>query len=296
MSQVVVRWGIGLVIVTVLLIGAAQAVGAALPYDGEIAFDGTTEGQRDIYVVDVARGLEWRLTHQNQANALPAWSPDGNQIAFISSGDDFAIFTMNADGRNIRKLSHGDIAHASPSWSPDGNQIAFTGASYKNFDVDSEVYIMDIASGNERQMTNNNSYEQSPRWSPDGKLLGFLSDYGGFWSLYTMYPDGTHTHRLTDYPYGVFAFTWSPDGKQLALGDASGRIYVMNADGSAIHAVTNSQGRDMLPDWSPDGTRIAFISTRDGTSQIYVMNTDGSDVQQLTHSATEKYAPVWRPK
>jgi TolB protein len=63
----------------------------------------------------------------------PAWSPDGQQVAFVRrQHDHWEIYAVNADGSNLRRLTstparpNGEVASsASPAWSPDGQYIAF---------------------------------------------------------------------------------------------------------------------------------------------------------------------------
>ncbi len=56
----------------------------------------------------------------------PTWSPDGEQIAFVSDRDgDLDIYTMDPDGQNVRQLTDMNSNDVAPDWSPDGTQIAF---------------------------------------------------------------------------------------------------------------------------------------------------------------------------
>lgn len=76
-------------------------------------------GGTDIYVVkDDATDLV-RLTDDVSYNTDPAWSPDGNRIAFASNRDgEFQIHIMNSDGTDVRQLTHISIDNGDPSWTP----------------------------------------------------------------------------------------------------------------------------------------------------------------------------------
>jgi Tol biopolymer transport system component len=96
------------------------------------AHEGTGEQPQDIWVLELASGKLTRLTDApagegEVANCDPSWSPDGSEIAFSSNRDgDWAIFVMNADGSDVRRISQPDTRPAknlrefpyNPAWSP----------------------------------------------------------------------------------------------------------------------------------------------------------------------------------
>jgi TolB protein len=96
----------------------------------------------DIYVVDSTGHAEQRLTQDGGVNAEPAWSPDGQWIAWSKSG---TIWLMKSDGTEARALIYGD----GPSWSPDSRRIAF---SQLTFNV-VRLYAIDPATLRIRQIT-----------------------------------------------------------------------------------------------------------------------------------------------
>jgi hypothetical protein len=91
----------------------------------ELASPGGDRLGEDIYLVDLETGTETRLTDDG-GSSEPAWSPDGRQIAFTSSGQTRlrGLFVMNADGTGRERLTFPDGADGSPTWSPDGRWIA----------------------------------------------------------------------------------------------------------------------------------------------------------------------------
>lgn len=92
------------------------------PDGTRIAFDGFrgrpgTAGT-DVYVVGVdGTGLE-RLTTATGEDVAPAWSPDGKRIAFASSRSGSAIWIMDADGANQRRVSATSLFATNPDWQP----------------------------------------------------------------------------------------------------------------------------------------------------------------------------------
>ena len=133
----------------------------------------------EIYVMDADGGDPQRLTENRKNERYPAWSPDGNRIAFSADrkGDlqNFEIYVMDADGGNEQRLTENRIHDRYPSWSPDGKRIAFSSEKDGNWES-LEIYVMDADGGNLQELTNNPHADVGPAWlnspfsvSPSGK-------------------------------------------------------------------------------------------------------------------------------
>jgi TolB protein len=252
-----------------------------------------------------------RLTRNGGSDDGPAWSPDGQRIAYVSyrnSDDRRHIYVMNADGSDKRQLSHplGLWHDWDPAWSPDGGRIAFTRSrgswSKRCTSSCDDVYVMNADGSAPRNLTPGVASGQTPVWSPDGRTIAFQSDpdRDGNSEVYLVNADGSGQRRLTRTPadesWSWSPPAWSPDGRRIAFASQSG-IYVMNADGTRQRRLT--EGSE--PVWSPDGRTIVFQSAYPlglGVgSGIYVVNTDGSGQRQLTHrpGGWFDWLPAWSP-
>jgi Tol biopolymer transport system component len=292
---------------------SATATAAPLPPlsgsgGGVIAFQSDRDRQDEIYVMN-ADGSDQRLFLSNRwaLDAMPAWSPDGGQMAWASRdrGKDFEICVVSVtvnlepiDGEAARRLMDNEFDDLHPTWSADGRRIAF----YSKRDSDTEIYVIDADGTNERQLTDNQANDEDPAWSQDGTHIAFISRRDGDYEIYAMLPDGSDQRPLTDNDANEWSPAWSPDGTQIAfVSDRDGKrhLYVMDADGRDPRRLTSaSYAWNDDPAWSPDGTQIAFRSNRDGHVDVYVMPADGSSIpQRLTDNAEtdQDREPAWWP-
>jgi TolB protein len=141
----------------------------------------------DIYSVELDGGAITRLTSAEGEDQNPAWSPDGDKIAFSTTRHDrlgtedggaytSEIYVMDADGSNETRVTHDRRVHdVSPTWSPDGRLIAYL--HYFDDDVaerDGEIQVVRPDGSRRRPLTRNLRYETPPSWSPDGMRLIYL--------------------------------------------------------------------------------------------------------------------------
>ena len=229
----------------------------------------------------------------------PAWSPDGQKIAFVREGPPLLnIYTMNADGSGVTQLTSGSASDLTPAWSPDGAKIAFTRRSSSD-SSGRDVYTMNADGSDITQLTNTpQSDEVDPAWSPLGSEIAFVRSG----VIYVIRTDGTGERSLAmgNDP------NWSPDGQRIAY-SRDGEIHVINADGTVGVPLTNDPDdpvtgttfSNLEPAWSPDGTRIAFVHVAcdptviDCNYQLQTIGSDGTGRALVTAGARRE--PDWQP-
>jgi Tol biopolymer transport system component len=230
-----------------------------------------------------ADGTEVRqLTNNDDYDSNPAWSSDGEHIAFESSRDgDHEIFVMNADGSEVRQLTDNDDSDYSPSWSPDGEHIAFE----SDRDGAWEVFVM-AADGTEvRQLTDNEDDDGSPSWSPDGEHIAFQKlppIEESSLSPSQQAEVARLQQEARDFPETAALNTLEMRRIRNNARLRSREVFVMNPDGTEVRQLTDNDDADGRPSWSSDGEHIVFVGNRDGDAEIFVMNSDGTEVRQFT--------------
>jgi Tol biopolymer transport system component len=323
-------------VVAILALAAAASTPASAAFpgaNGPIAFvsdrDSPVGGpvNDDIYVTDETGSQARRVTSHVAVDTFPAVSPNGKEVAFISTrndetnpnpGNDFEIYVMDIEdddgdgnGNDLRRLTNDSFSDStSLAWSPNGRKIAFQSAR----DGDNDIYVIDAEGGEPPINITGIPDEPSTRidtqasFSPDGTKIAFFSSRTGGGDIYVMNADGTDPVQITSHPSTDAKPDFSPDGTKLAFmssRDGNLDIYAMNAEPeSALNApanLTNSTApvQQRWPSWSPDGTKIAFwfgTGTGLGTdSEIFAMSADGSNPTNLTNNHVGDIRPSWGP-
>jgi Tol biopolymer transport system component len=271
-----------------------------LRQDQQIAFIASDHEQQGLVLMNL-HNQQFKLINPH-AQADFAWSPDGQQIAYVATSEldalIYHIFIMNADGTHIQQLTDGPTRDHSPTWSPDGQQIAFV-SNRDSLEAWMAIFIMNRDGTDIRRITPIGYYHDLA-WSPDGRRLSFIHQVGYQGNIHIMDVDGTHMTRLTD-GRNDSSPAWSPDGAYIAFASYRGDphqldIYVVRSNGAEIRRLTGHPAHDRNPAWSPDGKQILFESNRDSEEwnyHIYLMNADGTEQRRLTE--LKGGWPTWRP-
>ena len=245
----------------------------------------------DLYEISVMRPAEGTVTRLYVGN-FPAWSPDGQRIAFVSvygqprngaSGGgrvhtvahdglttDFMarligisrsrLHTIAADGTDLRSidLPPGVYANYPPRWSPDGTRLAFVAIEDDTvrFEIPGDAtYAIYTVRADGTGLKRLSDARSNPAWSPDGTRLAFVKPNRGL-HLYTIAADGTDGREITAVSAGTtrFALAWVP-------------------------AVA----------WSPGGSQILY---RCG-SRVCVVGLDGRPVGAYSYPNEGSLIPAW---
>ncbi len=216
------------------------------------------------------------------------------KIAFISTlPGNKEVYTIDFDGRNLKRVTHNGSINLSPRWSPDGTKIAFTCYLRRNPDL----YIIDFIRGKISLFSHRTGLNTAPAWSPDGRYLAVTMRTPSGSEIFLLDRRGRKVKQLTKGWGDNLSASWSPDGKKIAfVSNRTGhpQIYTMNVDGTNVKRLTFRGSYNVSPAWSPRGDKIAYSGILDGKFQICTISLDGNAIHVLTFVGNNQ-SPTWSP-
>jgi formylglycine-generating enzyme required for sulfatase activity len=252
---------------------------------GEIVFASDRSGKLKIWKMKASGQDPVQLTHDENPDASPAYSPDGARILYTSSRGGFPeVWVMNRDGSAPQRVTPG----MQGAWSPDGGHIAFI--------RENQTFVRDLKTGAEQRVSPE-KWDRCgvPAWSPDGTRIAISSRHLEPIALFVLNADGSgQTELKTDEPSCTPA--WSRDGKRMLCQTVKGHVHQFELDGKNWEQLTF--GGDIQHDarYSPDGSMFVYARApkAEGPWQIFVQKLDDEDaVQQTQEWEGSNLQPDW---
>lgn len=245
----------------------------SLSPDGRfVAYTGRENGRWNVYLQRVGGQRPINLTADSGAEDVqPAFSPDGESIAFRSSRDGGGLYLMGATGEFKKKLT--DFGW-NPTWSPDGMEIVF--ATKPIFDTPydrparSELWAVSLEGGDAHPLGVADAVQ--PSWSPGGHRIAYwgLVEGGSRRDIWTAPAEGGEAVPVTADEAVDWSPVWSPDGGHLYFSSDRGgsmnlwRVALDEVNGRVLgepERVTAPTAFAHQPSFSADGRRLAYVSS-----------------------------------
>jgi Tol biopolymer transport system component len=238
----------------------------------------TQAGNRDLWYIEIARGITARLTTHVAADWYPVWSPDGRHLLFASERDGGAEnvpYLKTSMDPGSSESRHARLRGVPHDWSADGRWIAYVGSMGR------DLFVGPAAGAEPFPFLATPAWETNPRFSPDSRWIAYTSDESGRGEAYirpftgeAAAPSGKIQVSNNGSDYAV----WAPSGRE---------IFYMSRDGSVFTVDTRTLGRtetlptpvrlfQACPATQPQGMSLrgepsaARFDTRDG--QTFLVN------------------------
>jgi TolB protein len=242
---------------------ALAPTGSLFAYIRYVAGTGET-----LLVVDNFQGTALKLASDYWGRTVtllnpnsPAWSPDGNWLAFTAQSmaaapDLYRVSLLNpaGDASALERLTDDDSAESWPAFSPDGQRIVYAAGLS---DGSTELRILNLADRQTINLTSTGAdlIESAPDWSPDGQRIVFEAQ---------------------------------------AANSAASDIYWIPASGAAeAEQIIDTGANDGYPRFSPDGQYIVFSSDRAGDWDVYLYEIATQTIYQVTTGPSTDIANDW---
>jgi Tol biopolymer transport system component/DNA-binding winged helix-turn-helix (wHTH) protein len=236
------------------------------------------------------------------AQGSPAFSPDGNQVAFEGyEGEDGGIYTALVGGDKPLRLTVKSGA-CCPAWSPDNRQIAFMRFSKEGLSINA----ISALGGAEKRLYSSKAHAIRDfcvhlDWSPDGKLLAFgePTDNLGFRLRIALISlDDLSVRPLTSPPQQEFDCepAFSPDGSEMAfergsVGGFGKDLFLIPVRGGELRRLTFDNAWGGSPAWTQGGSDIVFASMRGGPMNLWRISAKGGTPQPVAGISALAYHP-----
>ena len=244
---------------------------------------------------------------------LPAWSPDGREIACstvspsrpdVREAASSQVFVIDIESGKRRLVSGGIVDAVEPNWSPNGKRIAFWGLR----DGHPDIATVSREGGDAAQVTADEALDWNPVWEPGGKHLYFSSDRKGAVNLWRV-PIDQSTGKTSGKPEPVSvpstyatSLSFSRDGRRLAYLNClrSSNLFQVEFDPAheavigAPKAITQGLKEALYPSISRNGEWIAF-SLHGLQQNLAMVKPDGSLLRRITEDEARDHLPRWSP-
>ncbi len=233
-----------------------------------------TSQNRDIWIYDILKKELRQFTYADKSDSSPRWSPDGKQVAFLSSrAEKTQIYLISIDGGEACALTRVETGVSSFAWSPDGGSIAYLAREPQT-----------------------EAEKKKKEAKDDARVIQKNEKHACLWVIDL---DSKEIDKLTKNIWRISGFAWMPGGDSLILSATdypqpelfSNRVYRLRTDEQEMESIFQPQGPFGNLTVSPDGKYLAYVGSRaDGpiANDLFIRSLSGKQSRNLTQNSVDR--------
>lgn len=263
-------------------------------FRSQLAFVRKLKQSKEIYTSTPQGDNLFRVSDFNQICLSPAWSWDGEQLAFTLVGEDkHELAVWDRQTRDIDRILLPANTIISPTFSPKGDLVVSADP-----EGNPDIFMLDNQGRLSKKLAQSWAIDISPDFDQSGEKMVFVSSRLGNPHIFLMDLKKNQTRRISyEGTYNTNP-SISPDGRFVAYSRQTPqghRIIMHDLQNSTEKQLTHGPGNDEEPAWGPDSFFLAFSSDRSGEYKLYLTTRHADQPRIIPTGPGQTTFPAWNP-